>query len=372
MSQRLEPILDKNHQRVANLFRDTKSDIIYAIVSIKNKKYKFSTKVKFPGVAKAKRVANLKLSEILGTNKKSITPLVKDEIPKYILLKESEGLDPKTIAVIRRMMVRIEKYWGHMQTTEITRDKLPEWFAWLDQKYPNQQRFNDVKYLRNFCRHLTQTQWNGQPMLSAFPKIIDPNHKNVIAKRKAKRGRIFDAAEFKKVYKAAPSGREKLVALIMYTMATRIEETLGLRFDHEVVKVDGQWAYQWSFGQNKADLAGLHFFHPKVCPFLDKLYGERRMEGIVRLFPQQRDRTRALPSQLIDFGAWRTKSNIGWHWTSHTFRHTCLSNLFNNEKLPQALICKLYRCSLALALDIYIKPTKSGREKMRVALKVAL
>lgn len=372
MSQKLKPLFSENGQRVSGLFVDQKTQTIYSITSIKNRKHKFSTKIKFPNIAKAKRVANLRLSEIFGSNKKSITPLIKDEIPKYILLKGSEGLDPKTINVIKRMMARIERFWGDMQTSEITREKVSDWFAWMDEEFSGQQRFNDVKYLRNFCRHLNDTQFNGKPMLSAIPRIVDPDHKKVIAKRKAKHGRIFTHDEFRKVYSTAAGQRERLVCLFMYTMATRIDETLGLKFGHEIALIDGKWAYRWSFGQNKADLSGYHFLHPRLVPFIEELELVRHNSGVDRLFPQGRDKSKAFPVQMIDFNDWRKRANLGWHWTSHTFRRTCLSNLFNDEKNPQALICKLYRVSLALALDVYIKPTQSGLEKMRNSLTVSI
>lgn len=374
MKQKLEAIFGKDGQRVAGLFVDPRSKIIYSLTSIKNKKHKFSTKVKLPNVAQAKRVANLRLSEIFGSNKKSITPLIKDEIPKYILLKESEGLDPKTLAVIRRVMRnRIEPFWGAMQTSEITRDKIPDWFASLHAKFPGEQHFNDVKYLRNFSKYLSETQHNGKALLPAVPRIVDPDHKRVIAVRKKKNERIFTKQEFRKIVKVA-SSTECILAYIMYTMATRIEETLNMKFGEQVIKKGRRWEYVWTAGQNKADHEGRHDFPNsmtvRLCERWEELNGQEKITD--RLFPQQYNPQAPLRAQQIDWDGWRKRANLGWHWTSKTFRHTCLSNLFNNEKLPQALILKLYRISLAVALDVYVKPTESGREKMRNAIEAYL
>lgn len=372
MSQKLEPIFNDDGQRVAGLFKDPRSNIIYSITSIKNKKHKFSTKIKYPNVSQAKRAANLRLSEIFGSNKKSITPLIKDEIPKYILLKESEGLDPKTLAVVRRVMKRrIEPFWGQMQAQEITREKMPEWFSWLHEKFPGEQHFNDVKYMRNFCRYLNQTQHNGRALLPAIPRIVDPDHKRVIAVRKKKNERIFTKAEFRKIIKVADQ-TERLASLIMYTMATRIEETLTMSFDDQVVWENRRWQYVWSAGQNKADHEGRHDFPSALTAALTTRKEHSRKLGSLRLFPQVYNSQAPLRAQQIDWDGWRARAKLGWHWTSKTFRHTCLSNLFNDEKLPQALILKLYRISLAVALDVYVKPTESGREKMRNATEAYL
>jgi len=371
MSQKLEQVFDKDGQRVSGLFVDPRSKIIYSVTSIKNKKHKFSTKVKLPNLAQAKRVANLRLSEIFGSNKKSITPLIKDEIPKYILIKESEGLDWKTLRVIRKKMDRIEKFWGSMQTNEITRERVNDWFAWMNERYPSQQRFNDVKYLRNFSRYLNETQWNGKPLLPAIPRIVDPDHKRVIAIRRKKNERIFTKQEFRKIITVA-SETERLAALIMYTMATRIEETLTMRFGEQVIVKGTGWEYVWSHGQNKADLSGRHNFPKAIVKFINEREAVSHHNKTDRLFPQTYNSSQALKPQQIDWDGWRERANLGWHWTSKTFRHTCLSNLFNDEQLPQALILKLYRVSLAVALDTYVKPTESGREKMRNAIEAYL
>ncbi len=169
------------------------------------------------------------------------------------------------------------------------------------------------------------------------------------------------------VYQIA-NERDQLAVLIMYTMATRVTETLTMRFGEECAVVDGKWTYRWSEEQNKAGLTGSHEFHAAVAKRLDLLELKR---GDL-LFPQKFDTRKALKEQQIKWADWRARAGLAYHWTPHTFRHTCLSNLFNDPKNPQALICLLYRVSLAVAMEHYIKPTKEGRAKMAKALKVNL
>jgi integrase len=266
---------------------------------------------------------------------------------------------------------RIEPFWGNRFPHEINRDNLAEWYAWLDREYPGEQKENPIKYMRNFCRYLAEKVVNGVPLLPAVPKITDPNRKDIKAARQQRKQLIISSADFKKIYQAG-NDTEKLLALFMYTMAPRIDETLNFKFGEQIM-LDGETPlYRWSIGQNKADHWGQHALHPALIEPLIELRKKRISEGTSLLFPQKIDNKKALRPQQIEWDLWRQRSDIGWHWTAHTFRHTCLSNLFNDEKNPQALICKLYRVSLAVALDTYIKPTKSGIEKMRTAIEVSL
>jgi integrase len=153
----------------------------------------------------------------------------------------------------------------------------------------------------------------------------------------------------------------------MYTHACRITETLEMRFGHEIDLKNKR--YVWSDGQNKADLDGWHSLHPSLIGPLHVAYEERVSE---RLFPQLHDTGKALKSQQIDWQSWRDRAGLDFDWTPHTFRHTCLSNLFNDPANPQALICKLYRVSLATAMESYVHPTESGREILAKAIKVEL
>lgn len=360
-SQNLKPLFEKG-ERVQGMFFDPQTDIVYFLKSIGNKKVKFSTRVKTNQVRKAKNIANQKLQDLLGTRKAKITSLVKDETKKWFMVKESEGLDPKTIRKISEAILRIDGFWGQMYPSDINRDNIAKWFLWHEMTYPGQQKFNAIKYMNNFCKYLGE-----KGLLTCIPKISDPDAKKIKAQRVAKKGRIFTTAEFKKVY-VAGNEIQRHVALFMYTMATRIEETLSLRYGIEISHTNSQLSYTWAFGQNKADLTGRHLLHPLLPPMIVKL---NRKRGEY-LFPQLRDPGKPLSPQQLDWDGWRKRANLGWHWTSHTFRHTCLSNLFNDARNPQALICKLYRVSLPVALNVYVKPTIEGIEQMRNAIEVSL
>lgn len=366
MSQSLQK-LTENGVRIPDFYFDVKTNIIYLIKSMAGKKIKISSGVKRPNVLEAKRKANAKLKIKLGAKNVRITPLIKDEIPLWLEVKTSERLSPGTMKNIEQAIKRIEGFWGSMFPHEITRDNIVKWFKWLEENYPGQQKEKPIKYLRNFARYLAEKSHHGQPLLPAIPRISNPDFREVKAARRKKKERIFAPAEFKAIYHAG-NDTEKIVAMFMYTMAARIDETLNLRWGKEILLGD-RLVYRWSIGQNKADLWGEHALHPRLIPLL----AERLVVSETDLmFPQKFDKKKPLKPQMVKWADWRLRAGLDWHWTSHTFRHTCLSNLFNDEKNPQALICKLYRVSLAVAMDTYIHPTKQGIERMRQTLEVEI
>lgn len=358
--------------RVKDFFFDPKSAVIYFVKSLNNKKIKFSTKTKMPDIKKARRIANAELTKRLNKKKNRITPLIKDELELWLKVKVNEGVKYDTLNNIKRAKDQIEEFWGERFCSEITQDNLAEWYVAFKAKHPDIRMENAIKYMRNFSSYLARKVVDGAPLLAAVPPIKDPEFGEIWAERVKKKQNIFSNADLKAIVETAENPEDQLVVLIMYTMATRVTETLTMRFGHEVLMNRKPPIYRWTVGQNKADLVGEHTFHPVLIPRLETLKLKRDAEKTDRLFPQLHDNQAALREQQIDWAAWRKRANIGWHWTPHTFRHTCLSNLFNDEKNPQALIIKLYRVSLATALATYIKPTEEGREKMRQAIRVAL
>lgn len=373
MRQKLNPFIDESGERRDNYYVDSRTDILYFKKGHGGKKIKFSTGFTSNNFVKAQRYANKEFDFRIGKKKKiSTSSLIKDELELWVRVKETEGLAYDTLNNVRRAKRQIAAFWGEKFPSEIGQDSLAEWYVWWKANHPKIDMENAVKYMRNFCGYLAQKIVNGRPLLPIVPDISDPDYKKIRRRRKKKKERIFSASDLKVLIKTAESELHQLIILIMYTMATRITETLTMSFDSEIFLRDNPPRYRWSDGQNKADHDGWHALHPTLIPRLTQLRVQRFSEGTKRLFPQQADNFAALKEQQIDWAAWRKRAALGWHWTPHTFRHTCLSNLFNDPKNPQAIICKLYRVSLATAMETYIKPTAEGIERLREAIEVRL
>lgn len=367
--QKLNPLIWKGEVQ-QNFYLDQESGIIYFKKSHAGEKIKFTTKLPWLEFIKAKRYANQEFNRRIGKNRIVANNLIKDELPLWVRVKESEDLARDTMNNIRRAKMQIEWFWGTQFPSDITRDNCAVWYDWWARNHSDIDMENAIKYMRNFCRYLAQKIVNGRPLLPAVPDIRDPNYKKIRRRRKKAKENILTLKDFKKILSTAASERDKLIILIMYTMATRITETLEMRFGKEIHLSDMGWIYRWSDGQNKANLDGWHTLHPALIKPIEDHYNETSTSQY--LFPQKHDTGKPLREQMIDWQAWRDRAGLEHHWTPHTFRHTCLSNLFNDPANPQALICKLYRVSLAVAMESYIKPTEEGRERMAKAIKVAL
>lgn len=367
--QKLIPFVDSDGKQHDSFFEDPRSGIIYFRKKHSGKKIKFSTRIHKSKFINAKRFANQEFDRLTGKKKTHIQNLIKEELELWLLVKESERLAYDTFNNVKRAKRQIAEFWGDELVTAITRDKMTEWYTWWAEKHPNIDMENAIKYMRNFCRYLSQKIVNNRPLLSVVPDISDPNYKTIRRRRKKKKERIFTHHELTKIIKTAETKRDQLIVLIMYTMATRVTETLEMSFGQEII-LGKNPIYRWRDGQNKSDHDGYHALHPALVERLEEREWTSKQHQTNRLFFQKLDHSKALKEQQVEWADWRKRADLDWHWTPHTFRHTCLSNLFNNPKNPQALICKLYRVSLAVAIDTYIKPTKEGIALMRKAIKV--
>lgn len=360
---------------MVDFFFDPATQIIYFLKSIENKKIKFSTRVKTTeahAFSKAKRFANSELRDRLNRRKGVLRSIIRDELELWFKVKQTEGISKATLIKVESAKNQIAEFWGDKFPSEITRDNLTNWYSWWAENHSDIQMENACKYMRNFSKYLAEKIENGRPLLAGVPPIKDPLAKEIKAQRKKKKESIISNSDLKAIIAAAESPEHEFLALFMYTMAARVDETLKLRFGHEILLEQNPPIYRWTLGQNKADLWGEHDLHPVLIPRLQEIKTKRDAEGTDLIFHQLRDAKKPLKPQQVDWNAWRARAKVSFHWTAHTFRHTCLTNLFNDEKNPQALICKLYRTSLAVALDTYVKVTTSGKSKMRDAITVNL
>lgn len=373
MKQKLRPYVhtkkDKTEETWQYYFVDVESGIIYFERRINNKRFKFSTHE--TNGDRARRYANNELERRLGKKITHVRKLISEHTKNWLNIKETEGLDIYTLYGIRRAAVEIQEYWGDRLPTEITRDSLAAWYVWWRANKPHQME-NVIKWFKNLCRYMHETLENGMPALPAVPKMRDPNRDQIKMKRQKAKERIISHDELRIILKTAPNPEDALKALIMYTMATRIEETCQLDFARTILLDEPTPVYRWYFGQNKADHFGQHALHLALIEPLRTLRAKRLAEGTTLLFPQERNNLKPIKGQMINWKGWREAADLGWHWTAHTFRHTCLTNLFNDPKNPQAALCKQYRVSIEVALEVYVKTTQATMLALRDAIEVKL
>lgn len=369
--QKLIPYIHTDGETWKQFFVDPRSQIIYFEARINGRRIKFSTGEKVPNGVKAKRIANTELDRILGRKKTLVRSLINEELDLYLKVKDAENLSYFTIKSYQRGVADIRPFWGNKLPTEINRDTLTEWYEWW---YKNRdiEMENVVKWMRNFCKYLSQKVVGGFPVLPAVPTISDPRRKQTLISRANKKERIILPDDFTTIHTTAENWIHQIIVLFMYTMATRIDETLKLDFAKTIFLDEAVPKYRWFAGQNKADLVGQHALHLSLIEPLKQLRELRRSEGTTLLFPQKTNNQVAISEQQIDWDGWRKRADLGWHWTPHTFRHTCLTNVLNDARVPQLVACKQYRVSPQVALKTYMKTKEDTMLSLRDVIEVKL
>lgn len=369
--QKLVPYVHTDGEVWEYFFVDVKSKVIYFEKRHNGKRVKFSTHEKVPNGVKAKRFANTEFDKRTGKKKDHVRNLIKEELVLFEKVKDGENLSYFTQKSYKRGIKDIKAFWGDKLPSEINRDTLSEWYAWWRANKKIEIE-NAVKWMRNFCKYLSQKTVNGMPLLPAVPTISDPNRKQIMIARANKKERVISPDEFKIIYDKAENEDHQILVLFMYTMATRIDETLNLDFKRTILLDEPLPVYRWFAGQNKADLVGQHAIPTCLVEPLRKLREQRRAEGTDLLFPQKKNIHVGLREQQIEWEFWRERAALGWHWTPHTFRHTCLTNVLNDPRYPQLVVCKQYRVSPQVAAKTYVKTKQETMLLLRDAIEVKL
>ena len=349
-------IKDGSADLYKEFFVDPKSRVIYFMKRMDGRLHQFSTK--------AKEFANAKLKKEIRSGK-NIRTLISTEISAYIDVRDAAAIrgdiDMKTMGVIRRSLGRAKEFWGDLRPEEITDEKWLEFVKWHEANYPKQTLFNVRKYFKSLCKYMRGKVVNGRPVLLADPRLFDPNATRERKARKKRKSRILTKDEINAIL-AASNQRDKTIILLMYTMGFRIDEACGLRWDNlDLSPTDP--VYKFGEDDNKAGHEGLQSLSTEVYEILKAW--PRTSEYV---FPQKHDVSKRCRPQMIDWKAIKKTSEVTWSWTAHTFRHTCLTELFTNVALSQAAIMKCYRISLRTALEHYIHLDKAARTTLRDAI----
>lgn len=377
MPQVLIPFVDDKGKEHSGYRIDESSGVFYYRKTHDGKEIKFSCRCK--NIVSAKKFANKELKKrFLKKGTKKVQETLGELLDQYRI--ERLGLDPeKSIEVeiaentkknIRNAVKKLKPFWGDMLPSEIYNQKWLEYCEWHRKEYNAQQIENELKYFRNFCSWLAEPREGGKSYLAKIPTFTNPYAKQVSISRKKKKAKTFTEAEFKKIFNAA-SEKVKVILLLMYTNAFRINEACGLRkeylnLDHNPV------IYTFMEGMNKAGLDGTDALHPVTSKYL-KAWIRKLPKEATCVFPQENNLDKPIAgNKVIDWDDLRKKAGLGWHWTPHIFRHTCLTNLFNDVRIKDSYVIKTKRISYQEALKTYIHVTKDSHSKFHNVLEVDL
>jgi integrase len=348
-----------------DFYVDSLSGIYYFIKSIDGRMIKFSTKSK--NLTTAKRIASKELKRRLGSQKATHQPLLGHWMRKYLKEKIDDGKIGESAKKNATNAIKQSfNFWKDLRPEEVNKDRWAEFYKWYKETYGFQFE-NAHKYFRNFLNWLSEEKHFGQPVLLRVPKIQNPESRETRKMRKEKKDHVFSDRDFKKIYDVA-SERERALILLMFTMGFRVEsDALSAKWKQFRFDLSPP-IYVFNEFENKAGLEGRQAIHTLT---LEHLIRWKEKTGHSEwVFPQQNDPRKHLRSQMIGWDDLRARAKIGWHWTAHTFRHTCLTRLAEKGH-PMHLICKCFRISAQEFMHTYAHLTPEGLGQMQDAIEVS-
>lgn len=353
--QKLEKIPNKDHY-----YLDSRSRVIYFVRKVQDEIIKFSTGIKYDGspscIIKASRIVSVKEKEKKEVKKKGhfLNILMGEHLDLFLVQAEKSGDKKGTLQSKNNSVKHLKEFFeGHLPS-EVTSD---EWLAFIksfQEKNPGFTMFNVTKHFRSVIKQLHE---NG--VITKKPKIYNPNRQKEEVKRRKKRHRPYEVVEILQM-DAVCNDDQRLALWLGYNEAFRLDDCVKLNWDRVHLSKSAPFV-EFYGDENKTGFTG------KV-PLSDtstELLMERRKSAKGEwVFPLVSDPNTPMLSQQIRFEdvVLNSKVKYGSH---HILRHTRLTEDFGNPSLPDTLVMKIRRVSLAVALEHYIHPSVEDFEKFR-------
>lgn len=272
-------------------------------------------------------------------------------IQEYERRYSAGDISRNTLKCAANSLEKLKKFWGPLDCEKITKERWAK-FQMLFDKNIGENQFNLTKHMTVLVGHLYE-----KGLLKTKIQIRNQFSRRERDARRKKKNWLFTNDEVKALDAAAIDDKERLALRLGYLLAFRISDVVQLTWERIIL--DGKVAYvEFSGEDDKAGFVGR-------CPLPGAL-----VEMLLRLpktskwvFPQARDQTKHLLTQQIDFNAIKTRAGIK-KGGFHDLRRYRLSLDFKNPKLTPALVCKMRRISLPVAMENYIRTNENDLELM--------
>jgi len=342
-------------------YYDSSSKIIYFIRKVQNEIVKFSTGIKYDGGAscliKASRIVSVKEREKKDQKVKKAQALVRlmgEHLDDFLIRSEKANDKPGTLESKRNSVKHLREYFEGHAPDEVTDE---EWIAFVksfQEKNPGFTMFNLTKHFRSVCKFMHD---NGQ--IKKRPKIYNPNRMKEEIKRKKKRHRPYEASEIL-LMDAVCNDDQRLALWLGYNEAFRLDDCIKLTWDRVHLSKTGPYI-EFHGDENKTGFTGKV---PLSDCSAELLRDRRKGSPGPFVFHLVSDPMKPMLSQQIRFEDVVERSGVKYG-SHHILRHTRLTEDFGNPDLPDTLVMKIRRVSLAVAVEHYIHPGAADFEKFR-------
>lgn len=237
---------------------------------------------------------------------------------------------------------KIKHYWGHLRPSDITKERWVNFQTKYDQKVGG-NFFNITKYFTFFVRWLSD-----KGLIDKKPQIKNQfARREREARRKAKNW-LLTSEQVKALDDACLDDKERLAVGLGHKLAFRISDVVQLTWERIIL--DGKIAYvEFGGADDKASTIARCPLTPDLVEILLRLPKDSKF-----VFPQKNDKMKHLLSQQLGFTAIKKRAGLK-KGGFHDLRRYRLSIDFKNPNLTPALVCKMRRISMAVAMENYIK-----------------
>lgn len=379
--QKLVKITLKDHY-----YYDQKSSVIYFVRKVQDRIVKFSTGVKYnskdektieSSLIKASRIVSVKEREKKETKKKRglnhrlIGEYLDDllDVNSHFHKSKRTAVSAETLESYKTSVSHLRPFFEGYLPSELVLDidevmadvdgggKIKDpWISFVEHfqaSNPGYNMFNVTKHFRALTKYMHE---NG--ILSRRPKIFNPFAQKEKVIRRKKTHKTYTPGEILQM-DAVCNDDQRLALWLGYDQAFRQNDCVSLEWER--INLGASPFVVFHGDDNKAGFVG-------KIPLSDtcaELLRERRKKADGPwVFPLKLDSSRPMLVQVFEFEKVVRASEVN-HGSHKTLRHTRLTEDFGDPKLDNALVMKIRRVSLPVALEHYIHPTDSDFEKFR-------
>lgn len=378
-------ILTKIEER-DHYYYDAKSFVIYYV---RSGGLKFSTGVKLDNSSeKARRSSLIKASRIVPTKEKEhrekkkkfqktlaqnrlVGDYLEDMLDKKSHFHRSKikPVSDETLESYRTSVSHLKPFFEAYLPSELVPNfddvllgvdgvvmKQDPWLEFVDHmqaKIPGYNMFNVTKHFRSLTKYL-----HSHGVISVKPKIFNPfSQKEKVARRK-KTHRTYTPGEIL-LMDAVCNEDQRLALWLGYDQAFRQNDCVELSWERLHLGSNPHVIFHGD--DNKAGFVGKIPLSDTCAALLRE---RRNSTNSPWVFPLKTEPDRHMLVQVFEFE--KVIRSSGVKYGSHkTLRHTRLTEDFGDPNLDNALVMKIRRVSLAVALEHYIHPTTADFEKFR-------
>lgn len=358
-------------------FYDSTTLIIYWIKKSMGEVEKVSSGVKYTGqgsILKASRIFPSKISELKDKKKKKTKfdsqKLLGEHFDDFLVRSEKDGNKVSTLETKRNSVKHLREFFGSYLPSEIIPTSEQEndpsfksmWLQFVDhmqKKFPDYNMSNLTKHFRAVVRFL-----HNEGIIQKKPRIFNPLRQAENIRRKKKRYRIYAHEEIS-LMDAVCNEDQRMALWFGYDMAFRLSDCVRLTWDRVDLNKSNP-VIIFHGDENKTGFAG----RVPVSDTCAELLIERRKSKISKfVFHLKSDPEQQMLEQGLKFEDVVRRSGV--NYGSHQMlRHSRLTEDFSNASLDNALVMKMRRVSLQVALEHYIHPTDADLERFRNTSKV--